>query len=70
MDDVLEMLRKNGMELRVNPHGRAFTEEELLEEVRTVDGVILRGGYRKPTRTSKRRSGVSAGPPFFPLELK
>lgn len=41
MDDVLEILRKNGIELRVNPHGRAFTEEELLEEVRTVDGVIL-----------------------------
>ena len=41
MDDVLEMLRRNGMELRINPHGRAFTPEELLEEVRTVDGVIL-----------------------------
>lgn len=41
MDDVLEMLRKNGMELRVNPHGRAFTPDELLEEVRTADGVIL-----------------------------
>ncbi|MCI1944986.1 phosphoglycerate dehydrogenase [Clostridium luticellarii] len=36
-----ELLEKQGYELIVNPYGRILTEQEMIEEIKGVDGVIV-----------------------------
>jgi len=36
----VEALRSYGFELKLNPHGRKYTQEELLEDIQDVDAVV------------------------------
>jgi len=39
-DDAVELLQKNDVRVKVNPNSRYFTESELLDEIRGIDGVL------------------------------